>query len=147
MDTTHPQSGIVKGQLTPNHAEWQGSAWATYSWPVQFIEGGEMFIRGQASYTGETLTHLIQSSQQTSSFPSFTNDAYTIADLRFGLVSPNDGWQVDLFIANITDERAQISQGGSGWQWGRSGQYDRSHTVYTVRPREIGLRFSSRWGN
>ena len=146
MDSTHPESGIEVGQRTPNHPELQGAAWLSYAWPVRFVPGGEMFIRGQASYSGETLTHLVPR-DDTSSFPSFTNDAYTIADLRFGLVSADDGWQIDLFVNNITDERAQITQGGSGWQWGRSGEYDRSHTVNTIRPREIGLRFSARWGN
>jgi outer membrane receptor protein involved in Fe transport len=148
MDTTHPRSGIAEGQRTPNNAEWQGAAWATYTWPVQFIPGAEMFVRGQASYTGETLTQLVPS-PETSNNPSFTNDAYTIADLRVGLVSPDGGWQVDLFINNLTDERAQIQRGGGtgAWQWGRSGEYERSHILYTVRPREYGLRFTARWGD
>ena len=146
MDTTHPRSGIAEGQRTPNHPEYQGALWTTYSWPVRFVQGAEMFVRGQVSYTGETLTDLVPA-PETSSFPSFTNDAYTIADLRFGLVSPNDGWQVDLFVSNLTDERAQIQQGGSGWQWGRSGEYTRAHQLWTVRPREYGLRFSAQWGN
>ena len=148
MDTTHPQSGIEKGQRTPNHPELQGALWATYAWPVQFVEGGEMFVRGQYSYTGKTETALIPR-PESSSNPTFTNDAYSIADLRFGLVSSTGGWQVDLFVNNITDERAQIQRGGGtgAWQWGRSGEYERSHIVYTVRPREYGIRFSANWGD
>ncbi len=139
--------GIRPGQQLPNTPEWQGSAWATYSWPVDFISGSEMFIRGQASYNGKTHTRLVPAGLDEGN-PSFINDAYTIADLRIGLTAPNGSWQIDLFVNNVTDERAQIWQGGNyEYQWGRTGEYEQSHKVYTVRPREFGIRFSSRWGN
>ncbi len=146
--TSGPEAGIEPGQPLPNVPEFQGALWATYTWPVQFIPGAEMFLRGQYSYTGETHTKLVPAGEDTPE-PSFTNDSYGIADLRFGLVSPDGGWQVDLFVNNVTDERAQITQGHSlgAWQWGRSGEYERAHNVYTVRPREYGLRFSARWGD
>jgi len=104
-----------------------------------------MFMRGQYSYTGESHTTLIPAAEDTPQ-PSFTNDSYGIADLRIGLVSPDAGWQVDLFVNNVTDERAQINQGHQygAWQWGRTGEYEHAHRVYTNRPREFGIRFSSR---
>jgi len=146
--TADERSGLHKGMPLPNIPEFTGSAWATYTWPVEFIAGGEMFIRGQASYTGETHSTLIPADPKTPT-PTFTNDSYTIADLRIGLTSSDASWQIDLFVINITDERAQISQGGSSgsYQWGRTGEYEHAHYVYTVRPREYGIRFSSRWGN
>jgi outer membrane receptor protein involved in Fe transport len=142
------ESGIEKGQQLPNTPELQGALWASKSWPVKFVEGGEMFIRGQYSWTGETLTRLVPAGENTSN-PSFTNDSYGLADLRIGLVSEENGWQVDLFVSNLTDERAQVWQGNptGAWQWGRSGEYDHHHNVYTVRPREYGLRFSASWGD
>ena len=140
-------SGIQKGQQLPNVPDLQGAAWATYTWPVQFIQGGEMFLRGQYSYVGDTVTKLVPSSQATSNYPSFTNDAYSIADVRLGLISPDGGWQIDLFVNNITDERAEVFQGGGGeWQWSNS-EYDHFARTYTNRPREYGLRFSSQWGD
>ncbi len=144
--SSDPRANLFKGMELPGTPELQGALWGTYNWPVQFIPGGEMFLRGQLAYVGETNTRLIPSSE-TNSFPSFTNDSYTIVDFRWGLVSSDGGWQIDLFVDNVTDERAQVSQGGSGWQWGRTGEYGRSHNVYTVRPREIGMRFFARWGD
>ncbi|RLC54772.1 MAG: hypothetical protein DRI30_08635 [Chloroflexi bacterium] len=140
--------GIRKGLQLPNVPELQGSLWATYTWPVDFVPGAEMFFRGQYSFTGETVTRLVPDGEDTPQ-PSFTNDAYGIADLRIGLTSPDGGWQVDVFASNVTDERAQIWQGHQlgAWQWGRSGEYERSHRVYTVRPREYGIRFSAQWGD
>ena len=146
--TADARSGIEKGQELPNQPELQGALWVRKSWPVGFIPGGEMFIRGQYSYTGETHTRLDLAGEDTP-LPNFTNDSYGIGDLRVGLISPDDGWQVDLFVNNVTDERAQIYQGASlgAWQWGRTGEYEHGHNVYTVRPREYGLRFSVQWGD
>ena len=65
-----------------------------------------------------------------------------------GLTAPDGGWSVDLFVNNITDERAQLAQGRShAYNWGRTGEYDKSAYVYTVRPREFGVRFSAYWGD
>lgn len=142
------RSGLEQGQELPNVPELQGSLWATYSWPVEFVRGAEMFVRAQYSFTGETHTKLIPAGEDSNS-PSFNNDSYSIGDLRVGLISADGDWQVDLFASNIGDERAQVWQGSSlgSWQWGRSGQYERSHNINTVRPREFGLRFTKTWGD
>jgi len=79
----------------------------------------------------------------TDSNPSFKNDSYSILSLRVGVISHDGGWQIDLFANNVTDERAQVSQGNNlAYQWGRTGEYSRSHLVNTVRPREYGMRIS-----
>jgi outer membrane receptor protein involved in Fe transport len=57
--TSGPEAGIETGQQLPNTPEFQGALWATYTWPVEFISGGEMFLRGQYSYTGKTHTLLV----------------------------------------------------------------------------------------
>ena len=65
--------------------------------------------------------------------------------MRVGLISHEGGWQIDLYANNITDERAQVSQGNNlAYQWGRSGEYEHAALVNTVRPREYGMRFSYR---
>jgi len=144
---TGPSTVLESGLQLPNVPELQGALWATYAWPVQFIQGGEMFIRGQYSYTGETTTKLIPA-PLTSSSPLHTNDSYGLVNIRMGLNSINDGWSIDLFVNNVTDERAQVWQGNSGgWLRGRTSEYDRWHSVYTVRPREYGIRFTARWGD
>ena len=77
------------------------------------------------------------------------SDSYAIGDLRLGLISNEGGWQVDLFVYNITDERAQIfiNEGDKEWVWGRTGEYEHVQDVFTNRPREYGLRFSKKWGD
>ena len=143
--TSGPDAGIAPGQRLPNFPEFQGAAWATYTWPVEFIQGGDMFLRGQVSYTGDTETRLVPANFAATN-PSFTNDSYTIADLRLGLISGDGAWQIDLFVDNLTDERAQLDQGCTYcWQWGRTGEYEHWHQVYTNRPREYGVRFTYHW--
>ncbi len=140
------ETGIVPGLRLPNIPDLQGALWATYRWPVQFVPGAEMYLRGTYSYTGDSVTKLIPEAESSAN-PSFTNEAYSLAGIRLGLTSA-DGWEIDVFVDNITDERPQLSQGSKkGYQWGRSGEYEHAHTVYTSRPREYGIRFSARWGD
>ena len=144
--TSDERAGIEAGQKMPSVPEFQGAAWATYTWPAPFISGAEMFLRGQYSYTGSTITRLVPDTSQGN--PSFSNDSYGLLGLRLGLSSPDGKWQVDLYVNNVTDERAQVAQINSTgeYAWGRSGQNEHFHNVYTVRPREYGIRFSTRWG-
>jgi hypothetical protein len=80
--------------------------------------------------------------------PSFDNASYSIADLRFGLISTGSDWQVDFFISNLFDKRAQVLQqsGKFEWQFSRSDEYDHFQRIYTNRPREYGIRFTKNWG-
>ena len=60
--------------------------------------------------------------------------SYTQADMSFG-ISGGD-WEVDFFINNLTDERAEIyvTDGFFDYFFGRG-------RVYTNRPREMGIRY------
>lgn len=143
--TSPPEAGIIPGMELPNTPDFQGAVWGTYTWPVQFIPGAQMFARAQYSYTGDSLTVLVGDTLR----PQFTNPSYSIADLRFGLISGDGDWQLDLFVNNVTDERAQVnlSLSTGEWNWGRTGEYEHAQNVVTVRPREYGLRFFARWGD
>ena len=142
------EANLRPGQELPNSPSIQGAVWGTYTWPVQFIPGAEMFIRAQYSYTGDSLSKMEPEGLDTAN-PQFTNPSYSIADLRFGLLSGDGGWQLDLFVNNVTDERAQVNVSNSTgeWAWGRTGEYEHATNVVTVRPREYGLRFFARWGD
>ena len=83
-----PTIEIVKGQKLPNVAEFQGSGWASYTWPVDFMRGGDMFLRGQYSYTGDSVNLLIPDGS--SAYPSLTQASYAIGSVRFG-PTPNGG--------------------------------------------------------
>ena len=87
------------------------------------------------------------SSRECKPNPQFTNEAFSIADVRFGLISNDGGWRLELFVNNVTDERAHINPWNSTgeYAWGRTGEYQNSHNYVTVRPREYGFRFTARW--
>ena len=60
----------------------------------------------------------------------------------------DNDWQVDFFVNNLTDERAQYSEASgffelpfSSVQDGRDG----TSRIYTNRPREFGIRVAKRW--
>ena len=148
-DEDFPIASITKGLRLPNVAEFKGSVWGTYTWPVTFASGGQMFVRGQYSYTGDSFNQLVPAAIGTDSNPTLTNEAYGIADIRFGLTSGEGNWQVDVFVNNVGDEQADYYN-GTGWfeypfgntQDGRTN----THRIYRNRPREYGLRFSMNWG-
>jgi len=147
--TSDERAGIEKGQKMPAVPEFQGALWATYTWPVQFVQGAEMFLRGDYSYMGETGTKLVPK-PLTDGNPSFTNESYGLANIRLGLVMPDRGWQIDVFVNNVTDERAQLDQSAGtryAYNWGRTGEYEKSQFITTARPREYGIRFSAQWGD
>lgn len=60
----------------------------------------------------------------------YEQEAYTTVNLAIGL--QKDAWGAELFINNVTDERAQININAADWV----------PTVATNRPREIGLRLT-----
>ena len=80
--------------------------------------------------------------------PRQLSPAYTIGDLRVGLVG--DDWQFDVFVNNLTDERAQYTTNTGWFEWAAASIQDgREHhqTIYTNRPREFGIRYMKRWGD
>ncbi len=61
-------------------------------------------------------------------------DSWTMANVTMGVSS--DLWSAELYINNISDERAELS---------RNFVFDQ-HRVTYARPRTIGLRFSYDFG-
>jgi outer membrane receptor protein involved in Fe transport len=128
-------------------AELKMAGWLDYSWTTSFIPG-EAFARLQVSHTGDSLNQLIASQNFASGAnPLVQTPSFTITDLRIGLAMDND-WQVDFFVNNLTDERAQYSEAASFFELPFSSVQDgRDGTsrVYTNRPREYGIRVVKRW--
>jgi hypothetical protein len=70
-----------------------------------------------------------------------------IGDLRFSIDA--DDWGVDLFVNNLTDERAVYTTQTGTFEWGAAQLAEgRAHhqSLYTARPREAGVRFWKGWG-
>ncbi len=145
-DDDFPEAAITAGLKLPNVPELKASAWASYSWPVEI---GELVLRGQYSYTGDSENQMIPAAVGSTGNPTLTNESFSIADVRFAIVSFDGGWQLDLYINNITDERAQYFQNTGLFEYPfyHSTEYEAYHRVYTNRPREFGITWAKRWGD
>jgi outer membrane receptor protein involved in Fe transport len=152
-DTQHDLNGdgiddLVAGLRLPLVPSAKSSMWLEYSMPVDIFGGDEFFIRTQWSYTGDSVSVLEPRSQVDEPNPQFFSPSYVIGDLRVGFIG--EDWQVDVFINNITDERAIYTTQDGLFEWGAASVQDgREHhqTIYTNRPREAGVRFMKRWGD
>lgn len=151
-DTDHDLDGdgdfdLVSGLRLPLVPDWKASAWIEFRAPTQLFGGQEYFVRTQWSHSAESLS-ILEPLGLDDPNPQFTNPAYTVGDLRFGLVG--EDWQVDLFINNLTDERAIYTNQTGLFEWGAASIADnRAHhqTQFTNRPLEAGIRFMKRWGD
>ncbi len=152
-DTTLDLNGdgeinVRKGNRLPIVPELKASAWATYYWPMEMIDG-DGFVRLQWSYTGDSNNILEPNPVDNSnSNPQFNNASYNIGDLRVGVEGPT--WEVSVFINNLTDERAQYSHEWGIYEFGQGNLAEgRSNVarIYTNRPREMGIRFIKHFGD
>lgn len=112
-----------KGTEMPYVPEFQATAIGRYhleygSWPG--------YVQAALSYTGDSWNNLELADR-------VNQDAYTLLNLSAGIEM--DTWTIDLFINNVTDERAQIDL----YEPSYPSLID-SRTV-TNRPRSIGIRF------
>ena len=119
------------GSRLPQVPEFKTNMWIEKNMQISAFGANEAFIRGSVSYTGDSVS-AVQPDY------SFMQKSYTIADAKFGILG--DDWEVNFFINNITDERAEIAI--NDWYFdfffGRGRQY-------TNRPREMGIRYTKRW--
>ncbi len=152
-DTNHDLNGngefeITEGLRLPLVPDYKAAAWVEYHRPTRLLGAEDFFIRGQWSFTGDSLNRL-QFADLDSANPQFTNAAYNIGDLRAGL--KGEDWQFDVFLNNLTDERGYYQSGASGqYIWGAAQLAEgREHhmNVFVNRPRELGVRFMKRWGD
>ncbi|MDA0679313.1 MAG: TonB-dependent receptor [Proteobacteria bacterium] len=138
---------LVAGLRLPLVPSAKSSAWAEYRQPAKLFGSEEFFIRTQWSYTGDSLNTL-QPRPSTHPNPRAQTPSYTIGDVRMGVVG--DDWQVDVFVNNVTDERAIYTLQTGVFEWAAAQTQDgRAHhqTLYTARPREVGIRYMKRWGD
>ncbi len=116
-------SGIEEGRRLPTVPQFQSSAAATYQWEVR--AGALAYVTGTYQHIGSRFTqvgdedlgtlNLLSFGANTIGAPltqwTFTYDpelpAYDLVNVRVGL--RRSGWDVSLFINNLTDERALLS--------------------------------------
>ena len=152
-DTQHDLNGdgiddLVAGYRLPLVPSSKGSVWLEYAMPTDLFGADEFFMRTQWSYSGDNMSVLEPRSQLDEPNPQFTNPAYTIGDLRMGIIG--EDWQFDVFVNNITDERAVYTTLDGMFEWGAAQTAEgRPHhqSLYTNRPLEAGIRYMKRWGD
>jgi outer membrane receptor protein involved in Fe transport len=139
---------LVKGLRLPLVPDYKASAWIEYRMPTSLLGGEEFFVRTQWSRTGDSLNLLEPLDPATEPNGQFRIPGYTIGDIRAGIVG--DDWQVDVFVNNVTDERAQYTYNTGEYEWGMAQLAEgRPHhqSVYVNRPLEFGVRYMKRWGD
>lgn len=130
---------VPAGSRLPLSPEFKGSAYAQLNWPVDWFGGHNAWARLQWSHTGSVLNMVEPLTLDDGPAPQITSPAYDIGDFRVGLDS--DNWSVQLFVLNLTDERADLFANPFDFDnfFGRS-------RVTVNRPREFGIRWIQRFG-
>tara|TARA_B100001179_G_scaffold178280_1_gene133581 strand:- start:362 stop:3025 length:2664 start_codon:yes stop_codon:yes gene_type:complete len=113
------------GRPLPLTPELQYSVRARYEW-----ERGVNNYHVQAGFrhAGKALNSIVDTTEE----PNTWQKAYTVADASLGLNNSQDNWGLEIFIKNLTDERAQL----------HINRQDFFERVTTNRPRTVGLRLS-----
>ncbi len=139
---------VPAGSRLPLSPEIKASAHFTYEFPVNWMNGAanSAYVRFQTSYVGDMLNQ-VEPYEYIIGFadgvylggnpaPQFLQPAYGISDIKFGV--SGDDWTVQLFVNNVTDERAvlydnpnELERFFAGWA---------RQTIN--RPREYGIRFT-----
>ena len=152
-DTAHDLNGdgtpnLIKGLRLPLVPSAKAAAWIEYHQPTSLLGAQNFFIRTQWSYTGDSLNILEPLSKADEPNAQFRNPSYVIGDIRAGLVG--EDWQVDVFVNNVTDERAMYTINTGQYEWAAAQIAEgRAHiqSVFTNRPLEVGIRYMKRWGD
>jgi outer membrane receptor protein involved in Fe transport len=111
------------GDRIPNVPKWTASAAAQYSFPVSGETEG--LVRVDYSYVGSSNTYF---SPRSDFFQNL--DAYSLVNLKVGIRT--DRWEATLFVNNLADKRAEVD---------KLYQLDSPLSVFTTRPRTIGINF------
>lgn len=132
------------GDRLPGSPEHQGSFAVTYD--TQVFEDLDLELAWNVTATGDILT------RTGGRGGGHTLDSYTLHNVRVALSDPEADWTITLYANNLFDEFVETNarntplfnqtltdaDGGS--------VYVRSFYVDVAPPRQIGLRFSKKWG-
>jgi len=129
---------VPKGTSLPNVPELKYNLYAQYNWTIG--DGTNMYVRGQYMWQDESRNQLEDFAHEPgeSAAATFIQPSYGIADVKVGLSA--EGWNVEAFINNVTDERAVLFDSPYFFD-----TFFGNRRVNTNRPREIGVRFSYDW--
>ena len=101
--------------------EFQANINARYEWDL--VSGKLAHVMSYVSYSDEVNTDIVEAN-------SITLDSWTLWGATAGI--SDDQWTAEVYVENLTDERAEISGNAI---------FNRAR-VTVARPRTIGLRFA-----
>jgi iron complex outermembrane receptor protein len=101
--------------LTP---KFSGNLRARYDW---YLENTMVYAQGAIQYSDDSWSSIVAADRR-------RQDSYTTVDLALG--ANRDNWNVELFVRNLTDERAELFYNVQ----------DDIPRITTNRPRTIGIR-------
>lgn len=115
------------GTGLPNVPDFKGNLTSRYNFAIGEYDS---FAQIVYSYVGSSTSDIYKyKTSDLSSDLRDVNRSYSIVNLSAGITMEN--WGVNLFVDNLTDERAELSRGGASWD----------STVTVNRPRNLGVRF------
>ena len=120
------------GNRLDNAPEWTGNASVQYSLPIGNLVWrvrGDWSARSDSFFSRENL-------------PTQRLGGYAIANLRLGVGSADERWEVVAFADNVTDKRYRVAFGGGGFAFPGVGT---SRTELHGVPRQIGVRANYRF--
>ena len=116
-----PTDAVTEGNSLAFAPELQFNIQARYEWDID--NGNTAHVMPYVTYSDEVYTDIININR-------LQLDSWTMFGITAGL--SNDSWTTELYIENLTDERAEVSGNFN---------YDRAR-ITVARPRTMGLRFS-----
>ncbi len=112
------------GNPLPLTPEFQGNLRGRYVWTME--NGLDAFWQLSGKYADEALNSIVDTPDE----PNTYQDSYAIFNASLGVNSSADGWGGELYVSNLTDERAEL----------HINRQDFLERTTTNRPRTIGLR-------
>ncbi|MGB0188846.1 MAG: TonB-dependent receptor [Aequoribacter sp.] len=126
LTSVDPGFAIVvqdEGNPLPLTPEFQGNLRGRYVWTME--NGLDAFWQLSGKYADEALNSIVDTPEE----PNTYQDSYAIFNASAG-VSSADGWGAELYVSNLSDERAEL----------HINRQDFIERTTTNRPRTIGLR-------
>ena len=125
---------IPGGTRLPLASDINVSAYTEFVWPVDWMSGGDAYLRLQYAHTGDSYNRLVDNDSDDSGTGyggRIEQPSYTLLDLRAGFNSAD--WEFSAYVDNLTDERAVVFHDtNADLFWGRD-------NIRTLRPRTFGV--------
>ena len=117
-------SDVVAGKELAFAPGFQANFVARYEWGL--AAGNQGHAQAQVNWSDESFSDIIEPNKA-------KQDSYSFLNLRAGI--SNEDWMTEIYIDNVTDERAEISN---------NFVYDRQR-VAVIRPMNYGFRFKRKF--